>query len=145
MRTGPSRRHELRDWGAPAGTFQWAGFPYSSRPSARLDLDHTWPYRWDGTPGQTDPDNLGPLGRRVHRGKTRAGWQLRQPHPGLFTWRSPLGRHYRITPDHPLAAIPAPQEPRTNHAPNFPIGAGLTTLGTRPSGDRDGKGLWRSW
>ncbi|MGB7961940.1 MAG: hypothetical protein WCF12_03130, partial [Propionicimonas sp.] len=33
------------------------------------------------------------------RAKTRAGWRLRQPRPGLFTWRSPLGRHYWITPD----------------------------------------------
>ncbi|MGB7964501.1 MAG: hypothetical protein WCF12_16280, partial [Propionicimonas sp.] len=77
----------------------WEVFPYSARPSPRLDLDHTRPCRWDGTPGQTDPDNLGPLSRKVHRAKTRAGWRLRQPRPGLFVWRSPLGRRYWITPD----------------------------------------------
>ena len=74
-------------------------FPYGSRTTAGLDLDHTRPYRWgnDWTPGQTDPDNLGPLRRKSHRAKTHAGWRLTQPEPGTFTWTSPLGRRYLVT------------------------------------------------
>ena len=73
-------------------------FPYGTR-SGGFDLDHTRPYRWGNnwTPGQTDPDNLGPLRRKSHRAKTHAGWKLTQPEPGQFTWTSPLGRHYLIT------------------------------------------------
>jgi len=75
-------------------------FPYGSRTTSSLDLDHTKPYRWgeDWTPGQTNPDNLGPLRRKSHRAKTHAGWRLTQPEPGTFTWTSPLGRRYHVTP-----------------------------------------------
>ncbi len=73
-------------------------FPYSSYPSTGLDLDHTTPYRWSGTPAQTRTDNLGPLRRKTHRAKTHAGWRLSQPEPGRYTWTSPLGRRYVVTP-----------------------------------------------
>lgn len=73
-------------------------FPYAGRGSAGLDLDHTRPYRRDGTPDQTRPDNLGPLRRKSHRAKTHASWRLAQPEPGRFVWRSPLGRRYVLTP-----------------------------------------------
>jgi hypothetical protein len=75
-------------------------FPYGSRPSAGLDLDHTRPYGWGRKfrPRQTDPDNLGPFRRKVHRGKTHAEWRVTQPEPGWFTWVSPLGRRYVVTP-----------------------------------------------
>ncbi|MCA0296010.1 MAG: 13E12 repeat family protein [Actinobacteria bacterium] len=75
-------------------------FPYGTRPSTGLDLDHTQPYRWgpDQPAGQTRPDNLGPQRRKAHRAKTHAGWHLHQPEPGLFHWTSPLGRHYLTTP-----------------------------------------------
>ena len=74
-------------------------FPYGARTTGSLDLDHTKPYRWGQAwrPGQTDPDNLGPLRRKSHRAKTHAGWRLAQPQPGTFTWTSPLGRRYLIT------------------------------------------------
>ncbi|HEY3548580.1 MAG TPA: DUF222 domain-containing protein [Propionicimonas sp.] len=74
-------------------------FPYGTHTTASLDLDHTRPYRWGQawTPGQTDPDNLGPLRRKPHRAKTRAGWRLTQHEPGTFTWASPLGRRYYVT------------------------------------------------
>ncbi len=74
-------------------------FPYGARTTASLDLDHTRPYQWgeDWRPGQTDPDNLGPLRRKSHRAKTHAGWRLAQPEPGTFTWTSPLGRRYLVT------------------------------------------------
>ncbi|MBO1032084.1 DUF222 domain-containing protein [Tessaracoccus sp. SD287] len=48
----------------------------------------------------TGPHNLGPLSRKVHRAKTFGGWQLTQPSPGTFLWRSPLGFGYLVTPSH---------------------------------------------
>ena len=93
-------------------------FPFSSRTSKGVrgwqrpaDMDHTIP--WQPAPaggpasaaaceGQppTRPDNLGPLSRKVHRAKTHGGWQLAQPSPGVFLWRSPLGFGYLVTPSH---------------------------------------------
>lgn len=72
-------------------------FPYSSRTARGLDLDHTQPYQ-PGADGQTRPDNLGPLTRRVHRAKTAGRWQLRQPRAGTFWWRSTRGNEYRVSP-----------------------------------------------
>ena len=77
-------------------------FPFSTRRSAGLDLDHTQPWNDDGPPGQTRADNLGPLSRRAHRAKTHGGWQLAQPIPGIFLWRSPLGYRYLVTPSRTL-------------------------------------------
>jgi len=73
-------------------------FPYGTR-TAGFDLDHTKPYQrgQNWTPGQTDPDNLGPQRRKSHRAKTHAGWRLTQPEPGQYTWTTPLGRRYLIT------------------------------------------------
>ena len=83
-------------------------FPWSGRTSRGLDLDHTQPFRHGpGRPrGQTNPDNLGPLSRRAHRAKTHSGWQVAQPFPGVFEWRSPLGFRYRVDADgsHELGA-----------------------------------------
>jgi hypothetical protein len=76
----------------------WEAFPYSSRESRGLDLDHTNPYR-TGQPGQTRPSNLGPLTRRAHRAKTHAGWQMIQTEPGVFWWRTGLGQIVRVGPD----------------------------------------------
>jgi len=73
-------------------------FPFSGREARRTDLDHTIPYR-AGVPAQTRASNLGPLARRSHRGKTHGGWQLYQPRPGTFWWRSPRGQVYRVGTD----------------------------------------------
>lgn len=76
-------------------------FPWGSRASRGLDLDHTRPFEHGpgAPPGQTCPDNLGPLSRRVHNAKTHAGWRVEQPRPGVFLWTSPLGYRYRVDPD----------------------------------------------
>ncbi|QIK66770.1 HNH endonuclease [Nocardioides sp. HDW12B] len=75
-------------------------FPWGTAPSMRCDLDHTEPYRDPPDeappPGQTRPDNLGPLSRRHHNLKTHHGWQCFQPLPGLFLWRIPSGYWYRV-------------------------------------------------
>ena len=73
-------------------------FPFSSRSSRNLPLDHTLPYRHGpGRPrGQTRASNLGPLSVLVHRAKTHGGWSVAQPEPGAFHWTSRLGFTYRV-------------------------------------------------
>lgn len=72
-------------------------FPWSSSTNSHLDLDHTNPYRWDGTPGQTGPRNLGPLLRGEHNARTHGLWTVQAPHPGVFLWRSPHGYYFLCT------------------------------------------------
>ena len=83
-------------------------FPYATAVSRRIDLDHTIPYLspdQGGPPGQTRIGNLGPHTRRHHRHKTFGGWQVRQPEPGTWLWRSPHHRIYLVnaTGTHPLS------------------------------------------
>lgn len=75
-------------------------FPFSSRRSEGLDLDHTRPFDHGpgAPPGQTRTDNLGPLSRRVHRAKTHGDWRVEQWSPGVFEWTSPYGYHYLVGP-----------------------------------------------
>jgi hypothetical protein len=72
-------------------------FPYTAAVNRRIDLDHTIPYispDRGGPPGQTRIGNLGPYLRHNH--KTHGGWQVRQPEPGIWLWRSPHGRIYLV-------------------------------------------------
>ena len=74
-------------------------FPYAAG-TRRMDLDHTKPYlppANGGPPGQTGVHNLGPLIRSEHRIKTHSRWQVRQPEPGIWIWRSPHHAHYMVT------------------------------------------------
>ena len=82
-------------------------FPYAAGVSRRIDVDHTIPYLSPdkgGPPGQTRIGNLGPHVRRTHRLKTHGGWQVRQPEPGTWLWRSPRHRIYFVNAfgTHPL-------------------------------------------
>jgi hypothetical protein len=74
-------------------------FPYAAAVSRCIDVDHTIPYRSaddGGPPGQTRIGNLGPHTRRNHRLKTHGGWQVRQPEPGTWLWRSPHSWIYLV-------------------------------------------------
>jgi hypothetical protein len=74
-------------------------FPYATNTSRRRDIDHTIPYQppdHGGPPAQTRLDNLGPMTRFHHRVKTHSRWQVRQPFPGVYLWRSPHGRHHLV-------------------------------------------------
>ena len=54
-------------------------------------MDHTIAYlsvEEGGPPGQTRIGNLGPQIRYHHRIKTFGGWQVCQPEPGSWIWRS---------------------------------------------------------
>ena len=62
-------------------------FPYSTTTSRRVDIDHTLRYRDAGPPGQTRPEDLGPLVRPEHRYKTFGPIDVRQPAPDYFTWK----------------------------------------------------------
>jgi hypothetical protein len=57
-----------------------------------------------GPPGQTRIGNLGPQIRYHHRIKTHSGWQVCQPEPHTWLWRSPHHRIYLVNPTgtHPL-------------------------------------------
>jgi hypothetical protein len=82
-------------------------FPYAAAVSRRIDVDHTIRYLSPdrgGPPGQTRIGNLGPHVRRHHRCKTHGGWQVRQPEPGTWVWRSPHRRIYLVNASgtHPL-------------------------------------------
>jgi hypothetical protein len=102
-------------------------FPYGTNTGRGLDTDHTIPWQSTsgdgdhdvGPPGQTRIGNLGKLTRRHHRIKTHGRWQVRQPFPGIWIWRSPHGRHYLV--DHtgttPLGQVAddraSPDDPAT--------------------------------
>ena len=82
-------------------------FPYAAAVTRSIDVDHTIPYLHPdrgGPPGQTRIGNLGSHTRRHHRLKTHSNWQVRQPEPGTWLWRSPHRRVYLVnaTGTHPL-------------------------------------------
>ena len=62
------------------------------------DIDHTIA---DEHGGLTVPGNLGLLCRYHHRAKHEGWWLLVQVRPGVFVWRSPLGRRYTVYPAAP--------------------------------------------
>ncbi len=70
--------------------------PYGSVTARHCDMDHTVPYV-PGNPGQTRPDNLGPLGRTAHRARTLGGYRLRQDTPGVWLWSTPRGQTYQVS------------------------------------------------
>ena len=98
----PARLREQLQLRYPADVF-----PYAAAVSRRIDVDHTIRYLspdCGGPPGQTRIGNLGPHVRRHHRCKTHSGWQVRQPEPGSWLWRSPHRRIYLVNASgtHPL-------------------------------------------
>jgi len=44
----------------------------------------------------TGVGNYGPMTTPHHCIKTHAGWQVRQPFPGIYVWRDPHGAHYLV-------------------------------------------------
>jgi hypothetical protein len=76
-------------------------FPHGTLASRLADKDHTLPFvplGAGGAPGQTTPDNLGPLGRLHHRLKTFGGWRCVRTDRGVFLWRSPHGHWAAVDP-----------------------------------------------
>ena len=84
-------------------------FPFSSRHSSAMDLDHTVAHTRTSQPaGQTRIGNLGPLARPEHRAKTAGVWHVEQPHPGVFLWRSPHRHYFLVTNQGTQALGPTP-------------------------------------
>jgi hypothetical protein len=79
--------------------------PGCRRQARRCDADHTHAYTEGGA---TTAANVGPLCPRHHALKHRGGWQLRQPRPGHFRWRSPLGRRYTTRGEPIMPPLPEP-------------------------------------
>ncbi|MEV5965572.1 DUF222 domain-containing protein [Kribbella sp. NPDC051952] len=75
-------------------------FPFGTREThPGMDLDHIQPYDPLGPPGQTNTQNLAPLGRYTHRVKTHApGWSVRRIDHKTLEWTTPHGFTYRVTP-----------------------------------------------
>ena len=74
-------------------------FPYATNVGRRMQLDHTRPYHppdQGGPPGQTRMGNLAQLTVRAHRLKTHSRWQVKQPYPGIWLWRSPHHGYYLV-------------------------------------------------
>ncbi len=71
-------------------------FPWSARSSTGLDLDHTQPFQHGRASPPDKPIPSGPWPVDRTGAKTHSGWQVAQPFPGVFEWRSPLGFRYRV-------------------------------------------------
>jgi hypothetical protein len=74
-------------------------FATCSWPAETSELDHTTPFRPDGTGGATAAGNLGPLHRRHHNDKTHHGFEFTQPEPGRYVITSPAGLSYQVDPE----------------------------------------------
>jgi hypothetical protein len=89
-------------------------FPFCHRSSRDCDLDHIEAFvEMDdgGPPGQTRPDNLAPLCRGHHRAKTFGGWRYVRSRDGTYTWRSPHGRHFIVSPSGTASSTRQPVAP----------------------------------
>ncbi len=87
-------------------------------PASRADVDHVRNSPRGPSP-RPDPDgatadwNLGSPCPTDHRIKTKPGWKLTSPTPGLFIWTTPTGHTYQRHPEPPL------DRPRTPTPPPF--------------------------
>ncbi|SFM69526.1 hypothetical protein SAMN05216207_10021, partial [Pseudonocardia ammonioxydans] len=92
------RRHvEVRD--------RTCVFPGCRRPARKAQQDHTDDHQYGGP---TTSDNLGPLCVFHHAIKTAGRWRVRQPVPGVFRWRSPLGWFYTTRGEPVCPPLPDP-------------------------------------
>jgi hypothetical protein len=85
-------------------------FPTCGRDARGCELDHTTPFKVDGTGGGTSAGNLGAWDDRHHRDKTHHGFAVTQPEPGKFVITTPAGHIYTVPP-HPAGPIIDPPRP----------------------------------
>ncbi|MBP2365302.1 HNH endonuclease [Pseudonocardia parietis] len=107
------RRHvEIRD--------RTCCFVGCRRPARKAQQDHTWEHQHGGP---TVTENLGPLCVLHHAIKTAGRWRVHQPEPGVFRWRSPLGRVYctRGEPVCPPLPDPLPEAQPEGFRPAPPV------------------------
>ena len=73
--------------------------PTSTRINNASWRTHIQPYNPLGPPGQTNTQNLAPLGRFTHRVKTHAhGWNVRRLDPKTLEWTTPHGVRFHVDP-----------------------------------------------
>ncbi|HEX6338633.1 MAG TPA: DUF222 domain-containing protein [Jiangellaceae bacterium] len=99
-------------------------FPTCIWTAEACELDHTVPFKPDGTGGPTSHANLGAFHDRHHYDKTHHGFGVRQPSPGEFVINTPAGLTYHVDPEivGPVAgqpvdessADPPPDDDRSN-------------------------------
>ncbi len=87
----PDRHREAVHLMTPADSFPWGASTTRAQ-----QIDHTEAFRHRGPPGQSRVGNYGPMTSFHHRIKTHAGWQVRQPFPGIYLWRDPHGATYLV-------------------------------------------------
>ncbi|MFC4943996.1 HNH endonuclease signature motif containing protein [Pseudonocardia sp. GCM10023141] len=109
--------------------------PGCQAPATRSDMDHT---RDHTKSGPTTTDDLSPECRHDH-GLKEAGWELEQPEPGRFVWRSPLGQEYTVGPTPimipPLQAPDPPSLPEPEHPEEGPEPGGAARDRAPPDPD----------
>ncbi|MFS8097783.1 HNH endonuclease [Lentzea alba] len=81
---------------------QTCRFPGCMRQAHKSELDHTVPFPL----GSTSEANLGPFCKHHHRVKHRTAWEVTQPKPGRFCFRSPAGKKYQRDPEPVLGDLP---------------------------------------
>ncbi|MBZ5738702.1 13E12 repeat family protein [Nocardioides mangrovi] len=84
----PDRHRRAVHLMTPADTF-----PFASCTTRTMQIDHTVPHDEGGESGI---GNYGPMTTTHHRIKTHGRWQVRQPFPGIYVWRDPLGAFYLV-------------------------------------------------
>jgi hypothetical protein len=87
----PDRHRQAVHLMTPADTFPWGVSTARTQ-----QIDHTEAFRRGGPPGQSRVGNYGPMTPFHHRIKTHAGWEVRQPFPGIHVWRDPHGATYVV-------------------------------------------------
>jgi len=81
--------------------------PGCRHPATKSDYDHTTEFQHFGP---TIAANGGSLCTHDHNLKTKGGWELDQPQPGVFVWYTPLGQIYRSRGDPILHPLPTPAD-----------------------------------
>ncbi len=109
------------------GSCAW---PTCSTGASKCDHDHTQP----APDGPTAARNLGPACRRHHRARTHADFDLQQPEPGVFVWRTPTGHRYLAESE----LLPVGQWPRPVVVDPLP------TIGDPVDADAIDPPLWES-
>ena len=109
------------------GSCAW---PTCSTPASKCDHDHSQP----APDGPTAARNLGPACRRHHRARTHADFDLQQPDPGVFVWRTPTGHRYLAESE----LLPVGQWPRPVVIDPLP------PIGDRDDADATDPPLWES-
>jgi hypothetical protein len=77
------------------------------------DLDHIQPYRPDGSPDQTNTNNLAPLLRFSHRLKTHGDWTVRRIDKHTLEWTTKHGFKFHVDHNgtHPVRGPEPPTTP----------------------------------